>query len=289
VLSNIVGPPLIRTDKILVVEDDSQVRAMMCTVLAAAGLPAESSSDGVEALERIRSEHFDLVLLDIGLPGLDGVAVLERMHELGEAPRAIMVTGDDTPSTVLRAARAQACRYVTKPLDVRLLIELVREVLEQGESAPPIDVVSAKPDWVELLVPCTIEAAERSESFLAAIQSGLPRQVAESLNKAVHELVLNAVEWGGKFDPNRRVRIACARTSRMVLYRIADPGPGFQFKELAHAAVNNPPNRPAAHQRVRAERGMRPGGFGIMMVRALADEVVYNEAQNEVLLIKYLD
>ncbi|HUI40524.1 MAG TPA: response regulator [Terriglobia bacterium] len=275
-------------DKILVVEDDPQVRDLMCQMLATAGLPAEAAGDGAEALERLRGEHFDLVLLDIGLPGLDGLAVLERLHELDGPPRAIMVTGDDAPGTVLRAARAQACRYVTKPIDMHVLLELVREVLEQGGPPPPIEVVSAKPDWVELLIPCTIEAAERSESFLAAIQSGVPREVAESINKAVHELVLNAVEWGGRFDPTRRVRIACVRTHRVILYRISDPGAGFQFNHLAHAALSNPPDQPAEHQRVRADLGMRPGGFGILMARALADELVYNEAQNEVLLIKYL-
>jgi CheY-like chemotaxis protein len=275
-------------DRVLVVEDDPQVRSVVCSILAAAGVSAETAGDGEQALDRLQGEHFDLVLLDIGLPRLDGLSVLERLQKFDKPPRTIMMTGNDAPEAVLRAARAQACRYLTKPIDAHLLLELVHEVLDLGPTGPPIEVVSARPNWVELVLPCTIEAAQRSESFLEAIQTGVPREVADSIGKAVHELVLNAIEWGGQLDPARRVRVSCVRTSRLILYRISDPGPGFQFEALTHAALNNPPDQPAEHQRVRADKGMRPGGFGILMVRALVDDLVYNEAQNEVILIKYL-
>jgi hypothetical protein len=74
----------------------------------------------------------------------------------------------------------------------------------------------------------------------------------------------------------------------MLMYRVADPGPGFTFKGLSHAAVGQPVDEPAAHVALRDEMGLRPGGFGILMTRALADELIYNEAQNEVIFIKYL-
>ena len=102
------------------------------------------------------------------------------------------------------------------------------------------------------------------------------------------ELLLNAVEWGGKLDPNRKVRIAYVRSSRMLLYRVADPGPGFSFRDLTHAAVGQPADDPVAHMAVRDQLGIRPGGFGIAMTRSMADELIYNEAQNEVIFVKYL-
>jgi CheY-like chemotaxis protein/anti-sigma regulatory factor (Ser/Thr protein kinase) len=274
--------------RVLVVEDDPQVRSVVCAILSRDGLSLETAADGEQALERVQGEHFDLVLLDVGLPRLDGLSVLERLQKLENPPKTIMMTGSEAPETVLRAARAQACRYVTKPVDAHVLIDLVHEVLDLEPTGPPIEVVSARPNWVELVIPCTIEAAQRSESFLEAVQKGVQPEVADSIGKAVHELVLNAIEWGGQFDPARRVRISCVRTSRLVLYRISDPGTGFQFDALTHAALSNPPDQPAGHQRVRADKGLRPGGFGIMMVRALVDDLVYNEAQNEVILFKYL-
>jgi CheY-like chemotaxis protein len=273
---------------VLVVEDDPQVRDLMCSVLAGAGLSTEAVGDGVEAVERTSSTRFDLVLLDLGLPRLDGLAVLDHLRGLEFPPQTIVVTGDDAPETVLRAVRAQACRYVTKPVNPQALVELAREMLLRAPAGPPIEVVSARPTWVELLVPCTLEAAERAEHFLDVLKADLPEGVAESVSKALHELLLNAVEWGGKLDPGRRVRVACVRTPRLILHRIADPGPGFQFDELTHAAVSNPPDRPTRHQQVREGLGLRPGGFGILMVKTLVDELVYNESQNEVILIKYL-
>ena len=90
-------------------------------------------------------------------------------------------------------------------------------------------------------------------------------------------------------DPSRKVRIACIRTARMLMYRIQDPGPGFRPNELSHAAVSNPPDKPYNHLSIREERGLRPGGFGLLMTRAMVDELVYNEAHNEVVFVKYLE
>src|SRR5262249_45572980 len=73
-----------------------------------------------------------------------------------------------------------------------------------------------------------------------------------------------------------------------LLYRVADPGPGFSFKGLTHAAVGQPAEDPVAHVAVRDQLGIRPGGFGIIMTRSMADELMYNEAQNEVIFVKYL-
>jgi hypothetical protein len=75
----------------------------------------------------------------------------------------------------------------------------------------------------------------------------------------------------------------------MLRFRIADPGPGFSFEGLSHAVVGQPDSKPTAHMSVREEQGIRPGGFGILMTKAGADELLYNEAQNEVLFVKYFD
>jgi len=152
-----------------------------------------------------------------------------------------------------------------------------------------IEVVSATPNWVELLIPSTREAAEMAQDFVAKLEADLPHELINSIRQALRELLLNAVEWGGKLDPNQKVRIARLRYPRMLLYFVADPGAGFSFEGLAHAAVHQTSAEAIARVAiVRDELGMRPGGFGIAMARAIADELLYNEAQNEVVLIKYL-
>ena len=123
---------------------------------------------------------------------------------------------------------------------------------------------------------------------MSHLETDLPEAVRESVGYAFRELLLNAIEWGGRLDPSRKVRIAYLRAKRMLLYRIADPGPGFSMDNLTHAAISHPDN-PIEHMEVRETKGLRPGGFGILMVKAKVDELIYNEQQNEVVFIKYLD
>jgi anti-sigma regulatory factor (Ser/Thr protein kinase) len=75
----------------------------------------------------------------------------------------------------------------------------------------------------------------------------------------------------------------------MLLYRIADPGKGFTFEGLNHSAVSNPAEDPMQHVLTREDKGLRPGGFGLLMTRQMVDELLYNEAHNEVVFVKYLD
>jgi PAS domain S-box-containing protein len=186
-----------------------------------------------------------------------------------------------------QAENASRFSRLVSELEVRHLLNVVQEALKASEAPQAIEVTSAQPNWVELLVPCTREAAEQIHQVVARLGADLPTEVIESVSYAFRELLLNAIEWGGKLDPNRRVRIACVRTDRMLIYRIADPGQGFSFDNLAHAAISHPDD-PLEHMRVRESKHLRAGGFGILMVRAQVDELVYNEKHNEVIFMKYL-
>jgi anti-sigma regulatory factor (Ser/Thr protein kinase) len=198
------------------------------------------------------------------------------------------MTSDDAPETLLKAVRENAFKYVHKPVDAPALLQTVREVLKAPD-APPIEVISARPEWVELVVPCTREAAERIQVVMAQLDTDLATELRESIAYAFRELLLNAIEWGGRLDPTRKVRIACLRARRMLMYRIADPGPGFEIDDLPHAAIGQPPDDPILHMQVREAKGIRPGGFGLLMVRASVDELLYNEKRNEVVFVKYLE
>ncbi|MEP7027616.1 MAG: response regulator [Candidatus Eisenbacteria bacterium] len=274
---------------LLVADDDPDVRGFLVTVLKRDGHTITEAADGQAALDLIRDADFDLVVLDVHMPKLTGLEVLARLREAGREVRAIVLTGDETPDTVIGAAENQAVRYLSKPIRPGTLSAQVQAALSSKLPTRPIRVVSAKRDWVELLVPCTLDAVERVRSFLIHLDSDLPETSREAIGQAFHELLSNAIEWGASSDPSRDVRIAYLRTRRMVLYRIADPGPGFRFEELAHAAVGASDPESLDHVRVREERGLRPGGFGLLLARALVDELIYNQAQNEVVFVKYLD
>jgi CheY-like chemotaxis protein len=272
--------------KILVVDDDRITRHVLQSVLNNAGYSTSVAKDGVEALDALRAERFDLLLLDVWMPRMNGLDLLAKLRSKKTRPRVIVMTSDDAPETLLKAVREQAFKYVHKPVASPALLDTVRAVLESPEPVR-IEVISAKPEWVELVVPCTREAVDRIQPVLSELDANLAPDVRESTAYAFRELLMNAIEWGGRLDPSRKVRIACLRTKRMLMYRIADPGPGFKIENLPHAAISYP-DAPVAHMQVREEKGLRPGGFGLMTVQASVDELLYNEKRNEVVFVKYL-
>jgi DNA-binding response OmpR family regulator len=282
--------PVVTVRRILLVDDDRALRHVLATLLKEAGHFVESAGDGPEAVALLGNDTFDIVLLDLGLPSMSGLEVLARARALPTPPLVVVMTADDTSETLLEAVRRQAYRYLRKPFAPNAIVAVVDEAIAKASAAAlSIEVVSAKPEWLEIVAPCSLEMADRIQSFIMQLETDLPQPVRESVAQAFRELLTNAIEWGGKLDPNRKVRISYVRAKRMLLYRIADPGEGFDIDRLRHAAISNPDDDPIRHLAVREEYGLRPGGFGLAMTRSLVDELIYNEARNEVICVKYLD
>jgi DNA-binding response OmpR family regulator len=273
--------------RILVAEDDPTTRQWIAEILRAEKFAVTVAADGRAAWRKLRKTKFDLVVLDVWMPKMNGIDLLAAMRGKKTHPKVIVITSDETPGTLLAAVRERAYHYLSKPIERDTLLTLVQESLGHKADVPPIEVVSARPEWVELVVPCSMESATRLEAFMMHLEAGLSEEVRNSVAQAFHELLMNAIEWGGKLNPKRRVRISFLRAKRMLLYRIADPGPGFQFDNLDHAAISH--GGPIEHGLIREQKGIRPGGFGLLLVKAKVDELLYNEAQNEVVFVKYLD
>jgi CheY-like chemotaxis protein len=150
--------------KLLVVEDDIALQQIVSSLFEQRGLAVTAVPDGASAIDVLDRESFDLVLLDLGLPGVGGLDVLAHIQEKESRPKVIVMTGDTTSGTVLESVRAQAYHYLVKPIQAETLVEVVEDAL--AAPAPmPITLVSGKSDWVELLVPCEANAPERVQSF----------------------------------------------------------------------------------------------------------------------------
>jgi anti-sigma regulatory factor (Ser/Thr protein kinase) len=104
---------------------------------------------------------------------------------------------------------------------------------------------------------------------------------------AFREVLLNAIEHGGGLDPDQVVEVTAVRTARALVFYVRDPGQGFRLPDLPHAAIAQPEGDPLALAERRAQAGLRPGGFGLLMARAVVDEMIHSERGNEVLLVKH--
>ena len=123
---------------------------------------------------------------------------------------------------------------------------------------------------------------------MTELQSSLPGE-RDLLITAFREMLLNAMEHGAGFDPEKIIEVTAARTARAIVYHFRDPGVGFKSATQEHATTTSDPDDVMSTAMRRAEMGLRPGGFGMLIVRNVVDELVYNERGNEVLLIKHLD
>ncbi len=273
---------------ILIADDDATTREMVRGILKKQGHEVSTAADGLSALRTIKKKNFDIVLLDIWMPKMTGLGLIGALHGEKHIPKIIVMTSDKTSDTVLNSLRGQVYQFLAKPIEANTLISTVDNALSEDPAIPPIEVLSANKHWVELLVPCERSVVSRVQSFLSRLETDLPPEVMEKVGYAFRELLNNAIEWGGHLDPNLKVRISYIRTRKLLMYRLDDPGPGFKLEDLKHAAVSNPADDPMAHMTVREQKGLRPGGLGLMLTQQLVDELVYNEARNEVVLIKYL-
>ncbi len=118
--------------RILVVDDESSVCAVLKAVLIAKGYVAAEASSGALAISQFGAFHPDLVLLDIRMPGMDGLETLRRLRDLNDKLLVIMLTGVDDRSTAQKAIELGACDYLTKPvsleqLEVTLAVHLITE------------------------------------------------------------------------------------------------------------------------------------------------------------------
>ena len=184
--------------------------------------------------------------------------------------------------------REQAFCYFSKPFSPSSVADMITQAVNTGHWQDDIEVLSATPQWISLRLRCKMETADRLMQFVREMEMDFSEHERDNIAAAFRELLMNAIEHGGESDPSKRVQVTYVRTTRAIVYLIQDPGKGFSFDAIAHADVANPPGEPARHLEIRAEQGVRPGGFGILLTRNLVDELIYSEKGNEVLFIKYL-
>ncbi len=275
--------------RLLIVDDDPSIHELVQAMLADARWEAYSASNADEALAHLETNSsYDVFLVDILMPGMDGLTLLGRLRFRYPNIPVVIMTVKNTPEHVLGSLRREAAAYIGKPFSRDALLTTLHNALSASVDGDDIKVLSDKPNWISLQIRCRLATADRLAQFVRELPSDLDPELREQIATAFRELLMNAVEHGGHLDPNKTVDLSYIRTARTIVYYIRDPGEGFSMDTLAHAAIANTAEEPMRHLQLRSQMGIRPGGFGLLMTKSFADELIYSAKGNEVILIKYL-
>jgi len=189
--------------RVLVVDDDPELREFLLGELAMEGYACEAAASGQSALQALRSQSWDLVLLDWGLPDFSGVEVCERLRATGVTTPVLMLTAHDEVAERVRALDAGADDYLTKPFSIaellaRVRVQLRRSQLSKGEESQfglgdlSLDLMRREVKRDGLL----IELSQREFELLLFL-------IREPERVHGRQTILDAV-WGSPFigDPN---------------------------------------------------------------------------------------
>ena len=269
--------------KALIVEDDPDQAEMAASFLHLRHYGTMTAGDGATALSLASSYRPDVVLLDLMLPDVDGFEVCRRLRASQEtfSTPVIMVTALHGDPHRRRGIRVGADVYLTKPYgpaDLFDALDLARDRhddrrLERMHGEIRIELNSS-PSFLHEV-----------NDFLVGLYRVTPLAAdqIQHLQQAVLEIGQNAIEWGNRSRVDSLVRLDYRVFDDRVEIVIRDEGSGFDRANLSHAAT---PDDPLAHMDVREQLGLREGGFGLLITGGMVDEMHYNDAGNEVLMIK---
>lgn len=279
--------PAAQPHRLLIVDDDPSIHELVRAMLAGTDWEGDSASSGEEALARLETHTYDVLLADILMPGMDGLALLAHLRIHHPDLPVVTMTVRNTPEHILGSLGREAAAYISKPFSRDTLLLTIQGALSTSVRDDDVKILSDKPEWISLEVRCRLATADRLVQFVRELPGDLEPNQREHIAMAFRELLINAIEHGGHLDPNKTVALSYIRTARSIVYYIRDPGEGFSMDSLAHAAVSTPDD-PVRHVALRNQMGIRPGGFGMLLTKNFADELMYSRKGNEVIFIKYL-
>lgn len=238
------------------------------------------------AIRMLRTRAFDVIVTHPWTPADRDIQIVREARELQPGIRPIVIAPELTPEDIIAALRADVYAAFTMPVVAAELRESITHALDAEDWQNGIQVLSALPEWISLRVMCRRMTADRLTNFISQLAADVPEIDRFALVSAFREMLLNAMEHGAGFDPDKVVDVSAMRTARAIVYYFKDPGTGFNPKAVRGVAKEDDP---ITHLEEREAQGIRPGGFGLMIATKMVDEVHYNEFGNEVILVKHMD
>ncbi|MEW6319815.1 MAG: sigma-54 dependent transcriptional regulator [Acidobacteriota bacterium] len=194
---------------ILVVDDEPGVRSSLTGVLRDEGFEAEAVSSGEECLDRVVRAAYDVVVLDVWLPGIDGLATLQRLRERKVDAQVIMISGHGNIESAVRAIKMGAFDFVEKPLSLEKTVLVVRNALRQRDLEAENRALRARVDRQHVMVgESTPMRHLREQVAMAAPTNG--RVLIFGENGTGKELVARTIHQTSRRRAGPFVEVNCA-------------------------------------------------------------------------------
>ncbi len=191
-------------NRILIVEDEPRIAAFVEKGLRAEGYTPTVVADGVTGLDYAVTGEFDLAILDIGLPGMDGFTVLQQMREMGSRIPVIVLTARDSVSDTVRGLEGGADDYMPKPFKFAELLARVRLRL-RSRSDPADDATSLEAGRLRLDLLRRQAFVDGAEVDLSAREFTLAEMFLRHPGQVLSREQLLSHVWGYEFDPGSNV------------------------------------------------------------------------------------
>ena len=220
---------------LLVVEDDDQLRKALVLTLRSRGYAVHAARTGAEALERVRSVRLDVVVLDLGLPDIDGLTVIERVRESSGVPIVVLSARRDQSDKVT-ALDAGADDYLTKPFGIEELLARLRAAARR--SGAPVDAgVVRTPDFEVDLGRKKVLGRGGDEIHLTPTEWGVLEVLVRAGGLLVPGADLLREVWGPQYESQTNyLRVYLAQLRQKLepdqsrpRYLITAPGLGYRF------------------------------------------------------------
>ena len=221
--------------RVLVVDDEPQMRRTLEINLAARGYEVDLAPTGEVALDLAARRHPDLVILDLGLPGIDGIEVVRRLREWSSVP-ILVLSARETEKAKVVALDAGADDYVTKPIGMDELIARVRAALRRAAS-PEAAATVVTADFTIDLAAKRISGPD-GEIRLTPTQWHVVEVLVRNRGRLVSQRQLLKEVWGPAYsDETHYLRVFLAQIRRRLepdpahpRYFITEPGMGYRFE-----------------------------------------------------------
>jgi two-component system, OmpR family, KDP operon response regulator KdpE len=222
-------------DRVLVVDDEPQIRRALEINLGARGYEVDLAETGEQALELAARHHPDVVVLDLGLPGIDGVAVIEGLRGWSKVPIIVLSVRESEPDKVA-ALDAGADDYVTKPFGMDELMARMRAALRRASPSEEEAVVETPDFTIDLAAKRVIRDGD--EVRLTPTEWHLVEVLVRNRGRLVTQTQLLKEVWGPEYhDETNYLRVFMARLRRKLenepstpKYFITEPGMGYRFE-----------------------------------------------------------